>query len=308
MPEFTPAPIAQVSAPHEVSVDDLLLEDPFPSVRPGPSYSDVLEEEPIPLVSVASPRPIGQEDDVSGVVSISEFSEEQPEELLEDDIVEMTSSDAELPGANLELDELRFDDDDLRDKRAAPSDDEPPASSSRKPDRRHDGRSLGARGRADPAGRGPRGPAQNSAPRVRSPSSGRAARGHPRAAGAGPRRATRSRHSAHCRRARGAANGEQLGQTIDLEEARGPSLELDQPAFNADALQDDLPNEELEVTLPGREFAGGYQPDLMPPPERGRIWTHIGSAWGMIPHLRRPNRWGSIRRPSRKLRPAASRR
>jgi hypothetical protein len=56
---------------------------------------------------------------------------------------------------------------------------------------------------------------------------------------------------------------EQLGQTIDLEEARGPSLEL------AEAQQSSLPppSEELEVALPGREVAGGYDESLLPPPE-----------------------------------------
>ena len=32
-------------------------------------------------------------------------------------------------------------------------------------------------------------------------------------------------------------------------------------------MHDDSSSEELEVTLPGREFGGGYQEDLMPPPE-----------------------------------------
>ena len=58
---------------------------------------------------------------------------------------------------------------------------------------------------------------------------------------------------------------EQLGQTIDLEEGRGPDLEL-APA-NPEPLQPPLPNEELEVTLPQREFGGGYDEALMPPPE-----------------------------------------
>ena len=31
-----------------------------------------------------------------------------------------------------------------------------------------------------------------------------------------------------------------------------------------------MPSEELEVTLPRREFGGGYQDDLMPPPEARR--------------------------------------
>jgi hypothetical protein len=57
---------------------------------------------------------------------------------------------------------------------------------------------------------------------------------------------------------------EQLGQTIDLEEARGPSLELAEPTQVAADLS---PPEELEVALPGREVAGGYDESLMPPPE-----------------------------------------
>jgi hypothetical protein len=61
---------------------------------------------------------------------------------------------------------------------------------------------------------------------------------------------------------------EQLGQTIDLEEPRGPHLELDHPvAAEPAAASADAPTEELEITLPQREFGGGYQHDLMPPPE-----------------------------------------
>jgi hypothetical protein len=59
---------------------------------------------------------------------------------------------------------------------------------------------------------------------------------------------------------------EQLGQTIDLEEARGPSLELaHQVAEEAPAAVP--PVEELEVALPGRGISGGYDDDLQPPPE-----------------------------------------
>lgn len=57
---------------------------------------------------------------------------------------------------------------------------------------------------------------------------------------------------------------EQLGQTIDLDEARGPSLEL------AESAQSSVPPagvEELEVALPGREVVGGYDDSLLPPPE-----------------------------------------
>jgi hypothetical protein len=57
---------------------------------------------------------------------------------------------------------------------------------------------------------------------------------------------------------------EQLGQTIDLEEARGPSLELEEHQVSADLPE---PVEELEVSLPGREVSGGYDDRLQPPPE-----------------------------------------
>lgn len=58
---------------------------------------------------------------------------------------------------------------------------------------------------------------------------------------------------------------EQLGQTIDLEEARGPALELAEP--KASELPGPAPVEELEVALPGREVVGGYHDNLQPPPE-----------------------------------------
>lgn len=57
---------------------------------------------------------------------------------------------------------------------------------------------------------------------------------------------------------------EQLGQTIDLDEARGPSLELAEPPA-AEAAPATV--EELEVPLPGREPVGGYDDQLRPPPE-----------------------------------------
>lgn len=56
---------------------------------------------------------------------------------------------------------------------------------------------------------------------------------------------------------------EQLGQTIDLEEAQGPELELaEHKASDAPA-----PVEELEAALPGPNVVGGYDDNLLPPPE-----------------------------------------
>lgn len=57
---------------------------------------------------------------------------------------------------------------------------------------------------------------------------------------------------------------EQLGQTIDLEDARGPSLELAEHRSDAPA---PARVEELEVALPGRDAVGGYDDNLQPPPE-----------------------------------------
>jgi len=67
---------------------------------------------------------------------------------------------------------------------------------------------------------------------------------------------------------------EQLGQTIELEEARGPSLELAEPkrvdAPAAAAI------EELEAPLPGPTLVGGYDDNLQPPPEaRDELEAHL---------------------------------
>ncbi len=57
---------------------------------------------------------------------------------------------------------------------------------------------------------------------------------------------------------------EQLGQTIDLEEARGPSLELAEHRVSTPAPP---AIEELEAPLPGPTMVGGYDEHLQPPPE-----------------------------------------
>jgi hypothetical protein len=65
---------------------------------------------------------------------------------------------------------------------------------------------------------------------------------------------------------------EQLGQTIDLDEARGPSLELAEPKGSDPA---PAPVEELEVALPGPNQVGGYDENLQPPPEaRDELEAH----------------------------------
>ena len=263
-------PVVQPRATLDASVDELLLEDPFPSIPPPvPAYGEVLDE-PMQNASASPPRPLDHDEDVSGVVAISEFSDEQPEELLEDDIVEMTASEAaELPAVTNTLDELNFDDVDADDKRVAErSEEEPPASSSRSKIAGTMDEALARAAEQIELQEGREVPLKTPPPE-----SG------PQAAVALPAgmHAPLSPDieelleadilpSAGVRAA--VPTAEQLGQTIDLDEARGPSLELDQPvALSPQPLHDDGPSEEAEITLPGRVFAGGYQENLMPPPE-----------------------------------------
>ena len=66
---------------------------------------------------------------------------------------------------------------------------------------------------------------------------------------------------------------EQLGQTIDLEDARGPSLELAE--HQATAPERAGTDEELEAPLPGPTLSAGYDASLEPPPEaRDELEAH----------------------------------
>jgi len=253
------------------SVDDMLLADPFPSVAPSPpaaqSLTDMLDEEPAPQVS-ASAHQVAPGEDISGVMNRSDLADEPPEELLEDDIVEMSPGESEAEAvaqAGSNLDDLNFDDDESSGspQRDAPSD-EPPASSSRHRVAGTMDEALARAAEQIEHDEGREVPLKTPPPE------------------SGPQAAMALPVGIHAPLAPdieelleadilpvGGVNAdlpttEQLGQTIELEEARGPHLELDAaPA----ALQHELPNEELEVTLPRREYGGGYQPDLMPPPE-----------------------------------------
>jgi hypothetical protein len=265
-PEFDPfvpeAPAAQ-AAPLDASVDDLLLEDPFPSgpVPVAPSYSDVLEEEPIPLVSVSAQR--SHDEDISGVMVVSELNDDLPEELLEDDIVEMTSGDSDVPPAN-PLDELNFDDEEL-DGDHASSVEEPPASSSRSKIAGTMDEALARAAEQITLEEGREVPLKTPPPE----SGPQAAMALPAGIQAPLAPDIDELLEADIQLPGGVRSAvptpEQVGQTIDLDEARGPTLELDRPS--AAPLQEALPNEELEITLPGREYGGGYSDDLMPPPE-----------------------------------------
>jgi hypothetical protein len=65
----------------------------------------------------------------------------------------------------------------------------------------------------------------------------------------------------------GGPTAEQLGQTIELEEARGPELELDATAASSALPAQAEPEleEELEVTLPGRQALSSYAENPLAP-------------------------------------------
>jgi hypothetical protein len=281
-PVFSPPPPAAYSPPAYTppvqtftdSVDDL-LEDPFPasSAPPPPPtpIQDLLEDEPMPSVATAPAS-----EHISGVMPVAEISDEAPEELLEDDIVEMSPAAAPVevvvPAARPSIDEvdLNFDDEDEAPaaRQSAAEEEEPPASSSRSkiPATMDEALAHAAEhlemqeGREVPLKTPP-------------PESGPQAAMAPLPAGihAPPAPDIDELLEADILPAPAVLSPgpttEQLGQTIDLEEARGPHLELDHPVPAAAAAIAAAPTEELEITLPQREFGGGYQDDLMPPPE-----------------------------------------
>jgi hypothetical protein len=264
-PEYTAAPA--YTPPVQTftdSVDDL-LEDPFPaSSAPPPPHS--LQEEP----AAAAPS-----EHISGVMPVAEISNELPEELLEDDIVEMTpgalAAEAVVPATRPTLDDvdLNFDDEDEAPARPPLAEEEPPASSSRS---RIAGTMDEALARAAEQMEIQEG--REVPLKTPPPESGPQAAMAPMPAGihAPPAPDIDELLEADILPVQGMSvavpTTEQLGQTIDLEEARGPRLELDHPApAQAAPLMHEAPTEELEITLPGRAFGGGYQDDLMPPPE-----------------------------------------
>jgi hypothetical protein len=281
-------PVAAHVAPLDQSVDEMLLADPFPSIPAPPiaqqSLTDMLDEdEPIPLVSVASPLAIAKED-ISAVMSRSDLSHDVPEELLEDDIVEMSPSEGEavVPASNHDLDDLNFDDEDTDHNRELS---EPPASSSRHKVAGSMDEALARAAEQIELEEGREVPLKTPPPE------------------SGPQAAMALPAGIHAPLAPdieelleadimpvGGVNAavprpEQLGQTIDLEEARGPHLELDSALAAPPApLQEELPSEELEVTLPRREFGGGYQDDLMPPPEARQELDAHRERFGDIEH------------------------
>jgi hypothetical protein len=268
-PVFSPPPpvYSPPAAALNDSVDDLLA-DPFPaSSAPPPPGHTTTEQQAAPAPAASS-----SSDHISGVMPVAELNEEPPEELLEDDIVEMSptavAAEEIVPAARQGLDDLNFDDEDEREQPAQPSapEEEPPASSSRSKIAGTMDEALARAAEQMEIQEGREVPLKTPPPE-----SGPQAAVAPLPAGIHAPHAPDIDEllEADILPAPGVSPAvpttEQLGQTIDLEEARGPQLELDHPVPSPAPSNE--PTEELEITLPQREFGGGYQADLMPPPE-----------------------------------------
>jgi hypothetical protein len=287
------APPAAPSAADQ-SVDDLLEASPMPvdvdvpldtipPVAPvAAAPSEAPEADPIPLVSVAAATPVAPapppapvddsfslESEVSEVrvasgtreaveVTVAAIeAEAEPigtEELSEDDLVEVTdATSVPPPAADVDID---FEDED----------EQPPASSQRKVASSMDEALAAAAEQLDADREVPiKTPPPESGPQEAPTAASFAAPPAPDVDSLlGQELDIPTRESAGVVPIAAGPTTEQLGQTIDLDEARGPSLELaEAPVVEVSAVS----VEELEVALPAREVVGGYDDNLQPPPE-----------------------------------------
>lgn len=267
-----------LSAPVPVDVDvPLDTLPPVAETAAAPSApSEAPEAEPIPLVSVSAHEPpppaiddaFGLESEVSEVrvataprdlgpeVTVAAIeAEAEPiatEELSEDDLVEVTEGTPAPADADVDID---FEDEE----------EQPPASSQRKVASSMDEALAAAAAQVEAEHEVPiKTPPPESGPQE-APAAGLAAPPAPDVDALLGEELEIPTHAEAGASPALAPTAEQLGQTIDLEEARGPELELAEPPPQSDSFASS--GEELEVALPGREVAGGYDDSLMPPPQ-----------------------------------------
>lgn len=243
VPLDTIPPVAE-SRPREAEPIPLGPATAEPPAPPPPEDAFSLESEVSEVRFAGGPRDSGVEVTVAAIEAEAETI--GAEELSEADLVELTESQ---PPAAVSADvDIDFDDED----------EQPPASSQRSRVASSMDEALAAAAQHD---------AEHEVPiKTPPPESG------PQEA---PLVATSASPSADVdallsqeleipTRAEVGPTAEQLGQTIDLDEARGPSLELAEPAQSSPPAGR---AEDLEVALPSREVVGGYDEGLLPPPE-----------------------------------------
>jgi len=226
-------------------------------VTPPPPSED---EAPIPLVALAprAPEEVSSVEVAAAAPVVEVRASEPPEELTEDDLLEINSVPpppvAEAPAiveaAPPPADDIDFDDEE---------EEKPPASSKRSkvPTTMDEALAaaaaqLGGEDREVPI----KTPPPESGPQEAVPL--------PAGLAPAPVPDVDDMLEADLPPPRG-PRPEQLGQTIDLEEARGPALELDLGRKATPAPVQEA--SELEAPLPAREADGGYDSDLAPPPE-----------------------------------------
>lgn len=245
VPLDTIPPVAE-SRPSEAPIP-LVSVAAEPAAPPPPEDAFSLESEVSEVRFAAGPRDSDVEVTVAAIEAEAEII--ATEELSEADLVELTES--QPPAAAASDVDIDFDDED--------EDEQPPASSQRSRVASTMDEALAAAAaqhdaehevplKTPPPESGPQ-----EAPVVAMPSSS----GSDVDALLGQELEIPTRGDT-------GPTAEQLGQTIDLDEARGPSLELAEPAQSA------VPPagaEDLEVALPSRELVSGYADDLLPPPE-----------------------------------------
>jgi hypothetical protein len=277
--ELLDAGAAPVASHQPLDEVDVSLESfAPPPVAAAPAPSEAPEAEPIPLVAVAARPSTPEADDTfslesevsevrmatgprepAGEVTVAAIeAEAEPlgtEELSEDDLVEVTEGTPlppEVTTSSSDVD-IDFEDED---------EEQPPASSQRsKVATTMDEALAAAAAQIDSEHEVPlKTPPPESGPQEAPPAALTAPAAPDVDALLGSELDIPVREAV----AHAGPTPEQLGQTIDLEEARGPALELEEHHAAADLPE---PVEELEVALPGRAVSGGYDDNLEPPPE-----------------------------------------
>lgn len=276
----TPVAPAPAMATPEPSPAPVEVDVAFESAPPAAASPQPPEAEPIPLVAAAPPAvapPVAPPVDdgymdsevsevrfstgtrdpapdvtVAAIEAEAEVEAIAAEELSEDDLVEVTEAPEVSAAGSTDVD-IDFDDEE----------EQPPASSKRQVASTMDEALAAAAADEATEHEVPiKTPPPESGPQEAPLPAGMAAPAAPDVdALLGDELDIPTRTASH---AMPGPTPEQLGQTIDLEEARGPSLELAEQQAAA-ARQAHV--EELEVPLPGHQASGGFHADLMPPPQ-----------------------------------------
>ncbi len=268
VPLDTVPPVAEISASQAPDAEPIPLVSlsTGQAAPPPPPIDDAfaLESEVSEVRATIAPRDPAPDVTVEAIAAEAEPEPIGTEELSEDDLVEVTEGTPPPPTTDVDID---FDD----------VEEQPPASSHRSRVASSMDEALAAAAAEQLEGEREvplKTPPPESGPQAAPMPTGMAAPSAPDVdALLGGELDIPTRADAGVSAGQG-PTPEQLGQTIDLEEARGPSLELaEQKGSDAPAA---AAVEELEAPLPGPTLVGGYDENLQPPPEaRDELEAHL---------------------------------